>query len=237
MVRGQAQAEQQLNNEGRRMVPCRVRFPTRLVPINNKEGVGKVMTDKDLSPLQLQILDTYYADNARKLHRVVDRILSKFGGLTYKDTDDFYSLANEVFADAIKRYDCEQSFDGFLYSCLSNKIMSEISKRNCEKRKADRMSISLEATNDKGEDYSLLDCIPSDFDTFEEASKCQENGEYCNKVQQYISKLSNQQVNILNLLIDGYKPFEVRRILEMSPKEYKNNMQIMRCYENVKVLF
>lgn len=195
------------------------------------------MIDKDLSPLQLQILDIYYADNAKKLHRVVDRILSKFGGLTYKDTDDFYSLANMVFADAIKRYDCEQSFDGFLYSCLSNKIMSEITRRNREKRKADTLSISLEATNDKGEDYSLLDCIPSDFDTFEEASKRQENGQYCNKVQQYISKLSNQQINILNLLIDGYKPFEVRRILEMSPKEYENNMQIMRCYENVRVLF
>jgi len=219
------------------MVPCGVRFSTRLLPVNNKEGVGAVMTDKDLSPLQLQILDTYYANNAKKLHRVIDRILSKFGGLTYKDTDDFYSLANEVFADVLKRYDGEQSFDGFLYSCLSNKIMSEITKRNREKRKADRMSISLEAVNDKGEDYSLLDCIPSDFDTFEEASKCQENGEYCNKVQQYISKLSNQQINILNLLIDGYKPFEVRRILELSPKEYADNMQIMRSYENVKILF
>lgn len=196
------------------------------------------MTDKDLSPLQLQILDTYYADNAKKLHRVVDRILSKFGGLTYKDTGDFYSLANEVFVDVIKRYDGEQSFDGFLYSCLSNKIMSEITKRNREKRKADRLSISVNATNDKGEDYSLLDCIPSDYDTFEEVSKRQENGQYSSsKVQQYISKLSNQQINILNLLIDGYKPFEVRRILELSPKEYAENMQIMRSYENVRVLF
>lgn len=195
------------------------------------------MTDKDISPLQLRILDTYYADNAKKLHRVVDRILSKFGGLTYKDTDDFYSLANMVFADAIRRYDCEQSFDGFLYSCLSNKIMSEITKRSREKRKADRLSISVNATNDKGEDYSLLDCIPSDFDTFEEASKRQENGQYQDKVQCYISRLSNRQVNILNLLIDGYKPFEIRRILEMSPKEYADNMQIMRSYENVKVLF
>lgn len=195
------------------------------------------MTNKDLSLMQLQILDTYYTDNAKKLHRVVDRILSKFGGLTYKDTGDFYSLANEVFTDAIKRYDGEQSFDGFLYSCLSNKIMSEISKRNCEKRKADRLSISLEATNDKGEDYSLLDCIPSDFDTFEEVSKRQENGQYQDRVQQYMSKLSNQQVSILNLLIDGYKPFEVRRILELSKKEYADNMQIMRSYENVKVLF
>lgn len=195
------------------------------------------MTNKDLSLMQLQILDTYYTDNAKKLHRVVDRILSKFGGLTYKDTGDFYSLANEVFTDAIKRYDGEQSFDGFLYSCLSNKIMSEISKRNCEKRKADRLSISVNVINDKGEDYSLLDCIASDFDTFEEASRHQENGKYQDKVQCYISKLSNQQVNILNLLIDGYKPFEIRQILDLSSKEYADNMQIMRCYENVRVLF
>ena len=195
------------------------------------------MTDKDLSPVQIQILDTYYTDNARKLHRVVDRILSKFGGLTYKDTGDFYSLANEVFVDAIRRYDGEQSFDGFLYSCLSNKIMSEITKRNREKRKADRLSISVNATNDKGEDYSLLDCLASDFDTFEEASKRQENGQYGSKVQQYVSRLSNQQVNILNLLIDGYKPNEIRQILKMSSKEYTDSMQIMRSYENVKVLF
>lgn len=195
------------------------------------------MTDKDLSPFQLRILDIYYADNAKMLHRVVDRILSKFGGLTYKDIDDFYSLANMVFADAIKRYDGEQSFDGFLYSCLSNKIMSEMTKRNREKRKADRLSISVNVINDKGEDYSLLDCIASDFDTFEEASRHQENGKYQDKVQCYISKLSNQQVNILNLLIDGYKPFEIRRILELSKKEYADNMQIMRSYENVKVLF
>ena len=137
----------------------------------------------------------------------------------------------------MKRYDYEQSFDGFLYSCLSNKIMSEITKRNREKRKADRMSISLEATNDKGEDYSLLDCLASDFDTFEEASKCQENGQYQDKVQQYISRLSNQQVNILNLLIDGYKPFEIRRILDISKNEYADNLSVMRSFENVKVLF
>lgn len=202
-----------------------------------KEGVETVMMNKDLSPLKIQILDTYYADNAKKLHRVVDRILSKFGGLTYKDTGDFYSLANEVFVDVIRRYDGEQSFDGFLYSCLSNKIMSEITKRNREKRKADRLSISVNAVNDKGEDYSLLDCLASDFDTFEEASKCQENGEYQDKTQQYISRLSNQQVNILNLLIDGYKPFEIRRILDISKNEYAKNLSIMRSYENVKVLF
>lgn len=195
------------------------------------------MASADSMTLQSNLLDTYYADNARKLHRTVDKILSRFGGLSGKDTDDFYSLANEVFVDAMGRYDYEQPFDGFLYSCLSNKIMSEITRRNREKRKADRMAVSLDAANGNEEEYSLLDFIPSDFDTFEEASRRQENGQYQDKVQQYISKLSNRQVNILNLLIDGYRPAEIQLILEISPKEYSEDLKTMRSYENVKILF
>lgn len=194
------------------------------------------MTSKELPALQ-PILDTYYADNAKKLHKVVDRILSKFGGLSNKDMDDFYSLANEVFADIMKKYDDAQSFDGFLYSCLSNKIMTEITKRNREKRKADRMAISVDAINESGEECSLLDFIPSDFDTFEEAAKRQEGGQYQDKVKQYVSRLSNRQVSILNLLIDGYLPIEIQLILEISSKEYAEDLKTMRSYENVKILF
>ena len=195
------------------------------------------MNSANLAVLQSDILDTYYADNARKLHKTVDRILCKFGGLSSKDKDDFYSLANEVFTDVLKRYDYKQSFDGFLYSCLSNKIMSEITKRNREKRKADRTAVSLDAENGNEEECSLLDFIPSDFDIFEEVVRNQDKEQYEDKVQMYISKLSNQQVNILNLLIDGYKSSEIQLILEISAKEYADNMQTMRSYENVKILF
>ena len=41
-----------------------------------------------------QILSAYYENNARKLRGTVDKILLKFGGLSDKDRDDFYSLAN-----------------------------------------------------------------------------------------------------------------------------------------------
>lgn len=194
------------------------------------------MTDTALS-FQPQVLEAYYSDNARKLHRTVDAILSKFGGLYGKDKDDFYSLANEVFVDVMKRYDSGQSFDGFLYACLSNKIMSEITRRNCGKRRADRMAVSLDAVNDDGEECSLFDFIPSDFDTFEEASKRQENGQYGSRIQRYLSGLSNRQVNILNLLIDGYRPKEICRMLEISPKEYSDSLNIMRSYEKVKILY
>lgn len=193
--------------------------------------------DKEKSTLLQPYINTYYADNARKLHKVVDKILFKFGGISDKDRDDFYSLANEVFVKAMKKYDPMQSFDGFLYSCLSNKIMSEMTRINREKRKADRLSISLDSVNQEEEECSLLDFIASDFDTFEEAEKAQGSGQYRDKVQRYMEKLSNQQVNILNLLIDGYKPNEVQGLLEMSQREYTDNMQTMRSYENIKILF
>ena len=67
--------------------------------------------------------------------------------------------------------------------------------------------------------------------------KEQENQPYQNKVQQYLSRLSIQQVNILNLLIDGYKPNKIRQILELSSSEYADNIQIMRSYENIRILF
>ena len=195
------------------------------------------MSKEKLPVLEPNILDVYYANNAKKLHRTVDKILCKFGGLSDKDRDDFYSLANEVFVNVMKRYDASQAFDGFLYSCLANKIKTEMTRRNREKRKADRMSISLDSMNNDDEEYSLLDFIPSDFDTFDEAVKAQEYGQYQNKVQLYISKLSNRQVSILNLLVDGYKPNEIRDMLEISSREYADDMAAMKSYENIKILF
>lgn len=195
------------------------------------------MTSADLLTLQSDILDSYYADNAKKLHKVVDKILSKFGGLSNRDKDDFYSLANEVFAEIMKKYDYGQSFDGFLYSCLLNKIMLEITRRNREKRKADRMAVSFDVTKENEEECSLLNIIPSDFDTFEEVNKRQGRGQYQDKVQQYISRLSNRQVNILNLLVDGYKANEIQRILEITSTEYSEELKTMRSYENVRILF
>ena len=99
------------------------------------------------------------------------------------------------------------------------------------------MCTSLDAVKGDDGQCSLLDLMPSDFDTFDEVMKKRERGQYRDKVQQYISRLSKRQVNILNLLIDGYSPSEIREMLGISSKEYSDSMEIMRSYENVKILF
>lgn len=192
------------------------------------------MGNAELTALQSDIMDTYYSDNARKLRGTVDRILRRFGGLSGRDTDDFYSLANEVFVKVMEKYDYKQPFDGFLYSCLTNKIKSEITRRNRKKRRADRMIVSLDEPIGDGDGLTIGDTIADDFDTFQEIYG---RHEYQGRAGRYISKLSTRQANILNLLVDGFKPNEIRRILDISAKEYTENLQIIRSYENVKVLF
>ena len=183
-----------------------------------------------------KVLITYYANNARKLHKVVDKILLKFGGLSDKDLDDFYSLANEVFTDVIKRYDGSQSFDGFLYSCLLNKIKTEKTKRNREKRKADRMSISIDTPIGDDENTTIGDMIADGFSIEKEVFEKDEEG-YSRKMLLYLSKLSNLQKEVLKLNIAGYLPGEIREELHISEKQYSDCYAAIHSYRNVSVLF
>lgn len=188
----------------------------------------------------LEVLQPYCENDMRLLKRISKSIFLRFNEpLTEADYDDFYSIANMTLWQACQTYDSNMgiSFEIFLRTCLKKKFATEIRDRHRKKRVINQFTSSLDATNDNEEECSLLDFIPSDFDTFEEVLERQDKEQYTDKAQEYISKLSNQQVNILNLLMDGYKPIEVREILGISTKEYTDNLQIMRAYENVKILF
>ena len=188
----------------------------------------------------LSVLQPYCENDMQLLKRISRSIFMRFNeSLTKADHDDFYSIANMTLWQAYNAYDQDTgvSFDGFLNTCLQKKFKTELTSRHRQKRILNQFAISLDAVNDKEEECNLLDFIASDFDTFEEVAKRQENGQYQDKIQLYISKLSNIQVSILNLLVDGYKPNEIQKIMEISATEYADNMQFMRSYENVKILF
>lgn len=182
-----------------------------------------------------QILTSYYADNARKLHGVVDRILLKFGGIPDKDMDDFYSLANEVFVEVMKRYDSSQSFEAFLYSCLSKRIKTEMTRRNREKRKADRISVSMDTPVDDEEEITLGDIIADDFSVEREVLENSEES-YSKRMLLYLSRLSKLQREVLKLHSVGYLPNEIREELHISAKQYTECCEAIHSYRNVSVL-
>lgn len=186
-----------------------------------------------------EILQPYCENDMRLLKRISKSIFMRFSEpLTEADYDDFYSIALLTLWQAYQSYDSKVgSFEGFLYSCLQRKFKTELTRRHRQKRIFDNYKISLDATIDNEKECNLSEIIPSDFDTFKEAMESQENGQYTDKAQKFLSRLSNQQVNILNLLIDGYKPMEIREILEISESEYSDNWKIIKSFENVRILF
>lgn len=193
------------------------------------------MGDKDLS-----ILQPYCENDMKKLKRMSKSIFLRFNEpLAKADYDDFYSLANLTLWQAYNSYNPDNGvcFEGFLHTCLQKKFKSELTKRHRHKRILNQLATSLDSVNEDEDKSSLMEVIPSDFDTFNEVVKRQEKEQYQDKIQQYISKLSRQQINILNLIMDGYEPYEIREILELSERDYTSNMQIIRSYENVKILF
>lgn len=246
MVQGQAKAETGMIQTVGRMVF--VEFDSLHAhfnrPWNNQQqDVYTIHTRREtkiMATAELEVLQPYCENDMRLLKGISRSIFMRFNEpLTQADHDDFFSMANMTLWQAYNSYDPDMgiSFDVFLRTCLQKKFKSELTRRYRKKRIINKLSVSLDATDESDEKHSLLDFIPSDFDTFEEAVSRQEHGQYRDKAHEYVSRLSNQQVNILNLLMDGYKPHEIRRILEISQREYADNLQIMRSYENIKILF
>lgn len=188
----------------------------------------------------LSVLQPYCENDMQLLKKISRSIFMRFNEpLTKADYDEFYSIANMTLWQAYNAYnpDTGISFDGFLRSCLQKKFKTELTHRHRKKRILNQLAVSLDAAGDGEDECSLLEFVPSDFDTFDEVVKLNEKQQYQDKVQLYISRLSDRQVNILNLLIDGYRANEIQEILEMPAREYAENMQIIRSYENVKILF
>ncbi len=183
-----------------------------------------------------QILVTYYSNNAKKLHNVVDKILFKFGGISDKDMDDFYSLANEVFVDVMRRYDNSQTFDGFLYSCLLNKIKTEMTRRNREKRKADRMSISIDTPIGDDENTTIGDLIADEKTVERELFEENKKEEWRKEVNEYLNSLSPLQRKIAFLLSDNNTPSEICEELHITIKHFENSMKRILADERIKPL-
>jgi RNA polymerase sigma factor (sigma-70 family) len=207
------------------------------------------------------IIDFYYANNAKELRKIVNKILASFGGIFQEDYDDFYSLANETFVDVLNRYDELQNFNTFLYSCLDRKIKTEMTRRNRYKRRNIIKTTKTDEygnikTDDDGNaiiqetivpDYSiyqplgdedssiLADTIASDFDI--EKEFFEDKKEYSEKMTLYLSKLSNLQKKVLELMAAGYSQKEIQAELNISAKEYTNCDNAIHAYRNISILF
>lgn len=195
----------------------------------------------------------YYAQNAKKLRGVVDKILKKFTWIT--DMDYFYSLANEVFAfEILPNYSEEKGdFDGWCYSCLSKKLLTGVTALNRQKRTPYLRDKDGNLVKDKDGCPVRITIVSTDAPvgnddnetTFGDfiASKNTVEGEVFkeddvvdSKIRKYLDKLSKIQRKIVELLAADYKPAEIKNILHITQQEYSDYLVGIHAYENISVL-
>nr|DAW84267.1 MAG TPA: Protein of unknown function DUF262 [Bacteriophage sp.] len=183
-----------------------------------------------------KILDGYYKDNAQKLRAIVDKLLRDFGGISQKDYDDFYSLANAVFAGALKQYDAARDFDGFLYSCLSNRIKTEITRRNRIKRRADMTAISIDTPIGGESGATIGDTLQSEFDITKEIDR--ETGLFRDdKVVRYLDRIPVRTRRILEMKMESIPASDIKKILKLSDKDYERYYRQARVFDYTSILF
>ena len=90
----------------------------------------------NLTGEQMKIVHQYCDNNMQKLKQTCYPIIIKIGGISQKDYDDLYSLAQVVFLDSLLNYNekiCQ--FHPFLVSSLKKRLYSTyIRDRNRKKR-------------------------------------------------------------------------------------------------------
>lgn len=199
----------------------------------------KKMTKQELEERYSDVLNDYFYrrdfNKPNKLERLVDKILVKLRFVNV-DNEDFYSLANEIFLDVLQRYDDSQDFNGFLYSCLVNKFKTEMTRRNRQKRQADRMAISLEEKVGNDEDGVSVGDTIADKNTIESEFFEERKETYSEEMCKYLSRLSNLQKEVLHLISIGYMPSEILEELHINQKMYEDCYSAIHSYRNKSIL-
>ena len=190
-------------------------------------------------------LQDYYkvkANGETKLQTTVKNYIKKFGGIYQKDYDDFYSVANECVAKAIRMFDedSQHDFDTYIKSCLIKKIKTEMTKRNRQKRsnttvdeggnKVFLPDVSLDVPIEDGE-TTLGDTIPakSDLESLFEDKKS-------GLVEKYLSTLSITQKKICEKIMEGLSKREIKAELGLEDGQLANEIKALKSFEKANVI-
>lgn len=185
---------------------------------------------------QNELLEWYYDDNAKRLRTMVNLVLHrlKFHDV---DPDDFYSLANEIFVKVLNSYEEGRDFNGFLYSCLERKFKTEMTRRNREKRKADKMALSLETpVGDEEGSSTLGDMIASNINIEKEILGDDADIIMDEKIERYLESLTKIQRKIIEMKMMNVEVQDIKEELGLTDSQYSSHMQEVVQYEHIRLL-
>lgn len=203
--------------------------------------VNKIELNKE----QLAIIDEYCCDGMKKLKKLCNPIIMKIGGISEKDHDDIYSLAQFLLYKSVKNYDKDNangaSFKTFFYNILSRRIYATyIRDKNRQCRSNTRIGkngevifipdVSLDAATEETSD--IKEKIASDYNVEDESEfdfTVDEN------VETFMLSLSNIQRKILEMKMKEVPTDKIKSELGISAARYAKEMESIKLNEGLLV--
>lgn len=199
----------------------------------------------ELNEKQMEIIYEYCDNNMKKLKMICYPIIIKMGGISEKDYDDIFSLAQLLLYKAVEKYDENNakgaSFNTFFYNILSRRLYATYIRDKNRKCRSNMIEdengnivfipdFSLDAPTE--ECLSMFERISSSYSLEEEVFK----EEYSKEMKEYLSRLSRIQRIILTYLSEGYLPKEVQEMLHINETTYKDNYKAIMDEKNLRII-
>ena len=199
-------------------------------------------------------IEELYANNQYKLKQICNKEMMRFGGLSPKDYDGFYSRAGLEISVAIehKLYDPTRGKAplDFLTGIIRRSIWKEMTDRNRGKRQnfietegVDKEgniikkkkfipTVSIDTPIGEENGMTIKDTLQSDFYIDEEIQRRFKD----EKIENFLNNLSKTQRQIAEMIMEDVPVTDIKRKLELSNKEYTDNFNAMRSFKNISIL-
>ena len=162
-----------------------------------------------------------------KYKYIIDVLISKYRRVFYAlniDIDEVKQEANLAFSSAIYSYnqDKDTSMSTFITLCVERKIRQVIKSHETVKSRVYSETLSLNGKSDVNLEDFIGDETYEPLKTVENIDTL----EYINNEVKTI--LSNSELEVYNLLIQGLDYVEIAKVLDKTPKQIDNSIQRIR---------
>ena len=199
----------------------------------------------ELDEEHLMIIEEYCNDDMKKLKKLCNPIIVRIGGISEKDHDDIYSLAQFLLYKCVRKYDKNNSngasFNTFLWNVLSRRIYATYIRdknRQCRSNTKEDKNGNKVFIPDVSLDAPTLDCVAT-MERISSSTTLEDEifkPDISEKTKRYLYNLSSEQLEVAKLFMEGYQQEDIKKILHMTQIEFNNCMNGMRAYRNISIL-
>lgn len=203
------------------------------------------MKNEEWNEDQMKILHEYCDNEMAEIKKMCNLIIMNAGGISGKEYDDIYSLAQFLLFKCVKKYDANNkkgaSFKTFYRGILNRRLYATYLR---DKNRQCRSNIRIDKDGnrvflpDVSLDAPTKDCV----DTLERISISPTLEDDFFKpdlkeiIKEYLNNLSDEQLEVANLFMEGYHANDIKDILHITQTEFNNRMNGMKSYRNISIL-